>query len=827
MKKVIAKSTPKNQKKQTKASVNKASLQKLSNKKNNRLAKQGKLNKKDKDKKKKKARLEELSKKAQAIHDREELPESEVLAYDSEPEDNDEDIEYFKHLANARKFSSASLDSSVKEPRAKKRKKAADSEDEGEDYEQEARTFTEDKAKDMKMMLPIINKGKVINRMVKQDQADLPSTDSPFFNNEKDEDQEDDSETEQNGEEEKKPPTADEERTKREYLATLNTAQKFAYCKNKLAEHKHKIAVLSQGLLEDPINNIRKLKELRLLLGSHEPGVALSVRKYALVSMAEVFKDIVPGYRLRVPTEKERSNKVKKETKALWDYEASFLLNYKIYLEFLELMAKDRPIADKTFLSKHKITHLKLPKAAARELGRLSLHCLCEMLTSHTHFNYRDNIIVSIVPFANHKHPEFVKIACDAIKNVFRTDKAGDIILEVVRAIGRMVKKKDFDVEPPVLQTFLTLKIKEVDLSGTVAKTEKILRKEKMMKYSRRERKRLKAKEALDRELLETKASADKARKLKLHTETIQAVFETYIRVIKLAPDSALLPAVLEGLAKFAHLINIEYFDALFSALNGLIESGNLTTRESLHCMQTAFTILSGQGSVINIDPTNFYRHFYNNMVPVAADDQSETVTVVLQCLDAMINKRRKQVSQQRVLAFMKRLMTLSLQQNPEGAVAFLAQARHMVHMYKYTDVLYDSEVQGSGVYLPYLEDPEHCCANSTQLWELHLLRHHFCPSVQRYCRHLIHQAPLAGQGQLPQELARKSPNEIYEQLKKRESFHSLPVKSTRKRRRRNNLSPGFLAYLQSVSPEAATVIEEEMSEVTKGSGGTEAMDMS
>lgn len=33
---------------------------------------------------------------------------------------------------------------------------------------------------------------------------------------------------------------------------------------------------------------------------------------------------------------------VKKETKSLWDYEASFLLNYRVYLEFLETMAKSR-----------------------------------------------------------------------------------------------------------------------------------------------------------------------------------------------------------------------------------------------------------------------------------------------------------------------------------------------------------------------------------------------------------------------------------------------------------------------------------------------------
>ena len=34
------------------------------------------------------------------------------------------------------------------------------------------------------------------------------------------------------------------------------------------------------------------------------------------------------------------------------------------------------------------------------------------------------------------------------------------------------------------------------------------------------------------------------------HTEIIQAVFETYIRVIKLAAESILLPVVLEGLAR-------------------------------------------------------------------------------------------------------------------------------------------------------------------------------------------------------------------------------------------------------------------------------------
>ena len=46
------------------------------------------------------------------------------------------------------------------------------------------------------------------------------------------------------------------------------------------------------------------------MLGDSSPGICLTVRKYATVSLMEVFKDIVPGYRLRIPTEKETAQRV-------------------------------------------------------------------------------------------------------------------------------------------------------------------------------------------------------------------------------------------------------------------------------------------------------------------------------------------------------------------------------------------------------------------------------------------------------------------------------------------------------------------------------------
>lgn len=40
------------------------------------------------------------------------------------------------------------------------------------------------------------------------------------------------------------------------------------------------------------------------------------------------------------------------------------------------------------------------------------------------------------------------------------------------------------------------------------------------------------------------------------------------------------MPSVLEGLAKFAHLINIEFFDDLIKVLNELIGSGVSNTKD-------------------------------------------------------------------------------------------------------------------------------------------------------------------------------------------------------------------------------------------------------
>lgn len=261
-------------------------------------------------------------------------------------------------------------------------------------------------------------------------------------------------------------------------------------------------------------------------------------------------------------------------------------------------------------------------------------------------------------------------------------------------------------------------------------------------------------------------------------------MFVTYFRILKKAQRSPLLPAVLEGLAKFAHLINVEFFDDLLVVLHSLIESGDLSYQESLHCVQTAFHILSGQGDVLNIDPMKFYTHLYKTLFKLHAGATNEGVETVLQCLDVMLTKRRKQVSQQRALAFIKRLCTLALHVLPNSSIGILATNRILMHTFPKTDLLLDNESQGSGVFLPELDEPEYCNAQNTALWELHALRRHYHPIVQKFAVHLIAGAPSEGSEALKPELSRRSAAELFEAYSMAAMTFNPPVESSNSKRK-------------------------------------------
>uniref|UniRef100_A0A673BJK1 Nucleolar complex protein 3 homolog n=1 Tax=Sphaeramia orbicularis TaxID=375764 RepID=A0A673BJK1_9TELE len=515
---------------------------------------------------------------------------------------------------------------------------------------------------------------------------------------------------------------------------------------------------------------IKRLKELRGMLMESDPAVAVTVRKLVMVSLMEIFKDIAPTYKIRPLTSEEKAAKVRKETQQLREFEESLVSQYKFYLEDLEQTIKD-------WKQQKKKRSQAVGFDSYRGLAEVAIRCLCELLLALPHFNFHNNIIVALVPLMNDPVSD---MCCDAFRKLFQQDKVGGAALASVRVVSGLVKSLNYNIRPEVLRTLLSLRIKEVhmkkDLEDTAPKKKFMNNKEKKKNLSRMQRKWKKAEEKLEKELLEAEASESKDKKIQLHTQTLNIVFLIYFRILKKAQKSVLLPAVLEGLANFAHLINLEFFDDLLNVLQNLIQSGDLTNQESLHCIQTVFIILSGQGDVLNVDPLKFYSQLYQMLPRLHAGAPNDDISIVLRCLDAMLTRRRKQVTLQRAMAFMKRLSVLSLHTLPNASVGLLAANRAALHAFPKCDFLLDNEVQGSGFYLPELDEPEHCNAQNTALWELHLLQRHFHPVVRRFAVHLSRGAPSEGSGALGVELSRRTPVELFDDYSVKDMTFNPPV---------------------------------------------------
>lgn len=200
--------------------------------------------------------------------------------------------------------------------------------------------------------------------------------------------------------------------------------------------------------------------------------------------------------------------------------------------------------------------------------------------------------------------------------------------------MNQFIKLKAHSVHSEVISVLLSLRIKDVNLDKEKVeetKQKKLMsHKQRILALSKRERKKNKKLEQVEKEMLETRAEENKQSKQKLLTEITTVVFTIYFRILKQTPNSKILSISLEGLAKynnlllylimhcimcclipyqnyrFAHCINLDFYQDLVTAIDKIMEEGNLNLRDQLHCIQCVFMILSGQGSALNLDPYRF-----------------------------------------------------------------------------------------------------------------------------------------------------------------------------------------------------------------------------
>ena len=89
-----------------------------------------------------------------------------------------------------------------------------------------------------------------------------------------------------------------------------------------LDEKKAAVARLSQRLLQAPHKNVKLLRQLHDL-ATRDPSAV--VQRLALLSEVAVLRDVLPAYRIRLPTEKELQMQVSTDVAELREYEKVLL----------------------------------------------------------------------------------------------------------------------------------------------------------------------------------------------------------------------------------------------------------------------------------------------------------------------------------------------------------------------------------------------------------------------------------------------------------------------------------------------------------------------
>jgi nucleolar complex protein 3 len=171
--------------------------------------------------------------------------------------------------------------------------------------------------------------------------------------------------------------------------------------------------------------------------------------------------------------------------------------------------------------------------------------------------------------------------------------------------------------------------------------------------------------------------------KAKLQARILEQIFLVYFNILKKTPNFRLIPCVLEGLSKFAHLINLEFFEDIIKIMHQLIESNTLTFKSQLHCIKTIFIVLSGQGEALTIDPLKFYSTLYNILLKFDATGDFENTLLLADCINMMFFKRVKQVPTSRLLSFIKRLSTVALQLEPASCSLIIHLLRKLINVNK------------------------------------------------------------------------------------------------------------------------------------------------
>jgi hypothetical protein len=122
-----------------------------------------------------------------------------------------------------------------------------------------------------------------------------------------------------------------------------------------------------------------------------------------------VLRDLVPNYRIRLPTAAEQATKVSKEVRALRAYEALLLGHYQAFLKHCDAGCA---AGSGRFAAAHE-----------RAYGGVAASCLGALLCAHPHFNFRAHVLKTLAAKAGCAAKELRAACCGSLGALFDADQ--------------------------------------------------------------------------------------------------------------------------------------------------------------------------------------------------------------------------------------------------------------------------------------------------------------------------------------------------------------------------------------------------------------------
>ncbi len=364
------------------------------------------------------------------------------------------------------------------------------------------------------------------------------------------------------------------------------------------------------------------------------------VVEMALLSMLLIFKDILPSYRIRPQDDKNATHsqvQLKKQTKALRDYELGLLGAYQRYLKILSEKAIIGlgPIV----LGKKARAHANRTNGTNTQLGLSALRCQCELLQAVPHFNFRSTLLSAVVGRAAQQSGAAHAMACEALVGLFSKDRQGEASLEAARLMATTASHVKFgNIPDTFIRCLFHLRL---EVRADEARSLKA-------KAKRERRKRKRSDDDIATQMAENSAQSDKITAQKLQANCLHEVSLIYFRIIKGHIGFGLLPVALEGLGKIAHLLNIDTMEEVVELMRSLLDKpeggGALPPAVvQLQCIACALRILHGPGEALGID-----LHFFSARLALLMTQLPATFgdwDLVIDCINICSAKRKNERS--------------------------------------------------------------------------------------------------------------------------------------------------------------------------------------